>query len=192
VPRIVPIVEGHGEVESVPLLIRRIAESVASTQYVDVFRPIRVKRQKIVIEGELEKAIELAAMQTNAGDAILVLLDAEQDCPATLGPSLLARAVRARSDRNIRVVIAKREYEAWFLAAAHSIAGHRGLAANLEQPSDPEGNPSAKAWLTAHMRAGAAYRETLDQPALTAIFDLQAARNAPSFDKLWRDVASVV
>ena len=28
------------------------------------------------------------------------------------------------------------------------------------------------------------YSETLDQPALTAILDLDAARAAPSFDKL--------
>ena len=35
------------------------------------------------------------------------------------------------------------------------------------------------------MPAGQGYRETLHQPALTAIFDLDAAREAPSFDKLW-------
>ena len=36
------------------------------------------------------------------------------------------------------------------------------------------------------------YRETLDQAALSAVFDLDAARSAPSFDKLWRDVASLL
>ena len=42
------------------------------------------------------------------------------------------------------------------------------------------------------MPAGQGYRETLHQPALTAIFDLDAAREAPSFDKLWRDVTALL
>jgi hypothetical protein len=32
------------------------------------------------------------------------------------------------------------------------------------------------------------YREVLDQPALTALFDLSAARRADSFDKCFREV----
>ena len=42
------------------------------------------------------------------------------------------------------------------------------------------------------MPPGRSYRETLHQPALTAIFDLDAARCAPSFDKLWRDVSELL
>ena len=41
------------------------------------------------------------------------------------------------------------------------------------------------------MPVGQRYRETLHQPALTAIFDPDAARAAPSFDKLWRDVTAL-
>ena len=39
------------------------------------------------------------------------------------------------------------------------------------------------------MPRGQRYRATLHQAALTAIFDLDAARAAPSVDKLWRDVS---
>ncbi len=42
------------------------------------------------------------------------------------------------------------------------------------------------------MPAGRTYRETLDQPAMTSLFDLDEARSAPSFDKLWRDVESLL
>ena len=42
------------------------------------------------------------------------------------------------------------------------------------------------------MPSGQRYRETPHQPALTAIFDLDAARAAPSFDKLWRDVSELL
>ena len=41
---------------------------------------------------------------------------------------ILERAASVRSDRRIQVVLAQREYEAWFLAAADSIAGYRELA----------------------------------------------------------------
>ena len=36
------------------------------------------------------------------------------------------------------------------------------------------------------------YSPKLDQPELTKIFDLDSARKAPSFDKLWRDVDSLL
>lgn len=36
------------------------------------------------------------------------------------------------------------------------------------------------------------YVATLDQPALAAVMDLAAARRAGSFDKLWRDLASLL
>jgi len=32
------------------------------------------------------------------------------------------------------------------------------------------------------------YSETVDQPAFSAVFDLQLARKAPSFDKFYREV----
>ena len=98
-----------------------------------------------------------------------------------------------RSDRRIRVVLAQREYEAWFLAAADSIAGHRELAGDTTAPADPESVRDAKGWLTSRMPPGRAYRETRDQPALTMMFDLdQAKRGAQSFDKLWRTVVDLM
>jgi hypothetical protein len=112
--------------------------------------------------------------------------------PAEKGPEILARAVKARPDRQVRVVLAKREFEAWFLAAARSIAGERGLVADLVPPPDPEGVGDAKGWLRRHSDPGRTYRETIDQPALVELFDLDAARAANSFDKLWRDVIGLL
>ena len=190
--RIVALVEGHGEVAAVPLLLRRIADVVSPGLNIDMPRPIRVPRQRLLSRGELERAIELAARQAGADGRILILLDANSDCPKDLGPKILSRAFAARKDRTIRVVLAKVEYEAWFLAAADSIAGSRGLDPATTAPPDPESIADAKGWLTDHMRAGRSYRETLDQPALTSVFDLASARKAPSFDKMWRDVTSLL
>jgi hypothetical protein len=151
-----------------------------------------VPKTKLLKAGELERTVELAARQTQEGDAVLILIDADDHCPAHLAPQLLLRAQARRRDRAMRVVLANREYEAWFIAAAESIGGHRHLLPDLRPPDDPESIRDAKGWLTHNSRAGSAYRETLDQPALTQVFDLQRARRSPSFDKLCRDLASLV
>ncbi|ETW97885.1 MAG: hypothetical protein ETSY1_21010 [Candidatus Entotheonella factor] len=189
--RVVSIVEGHGDVEAVPLLLRRIFYDLLGRADVMVLRSIRVPKTKLVKSGELERAVELAARQTQDGDAVLILIDADDDCPAELAPQLLSRATETRADRHIRVVLANKEYEAWFLAAVESIAGHRHLRPDLTPPAAPETIRDAKGWLTQYSRPQTAYRETLDQPALTQIFDLNQARTCPSFDKLCRDMASL-
>ncbi|MXZ72229.1 MAG: DUF4276 family protein [Acidobacteria bacterium] len=190
--RLATIVEGHGEVEAVPILLRRIAEQVAPALSLRLPRPIRVNRQRVLTAGELERAVEFAARQGQTGGGVLVLLDANGDCPAELGPQLLRRATEARGDRAIRVVLAASEYEAWFLAAAGSIAGRHGVHPGTVRPKHPESIRDAKGWLSKQMPTGQRYRQTLHQPAFTAIFDLEAARTAPSFDKLWRDVSALL
>ena len=114
-----------------------------------------------------------------------MLLDANGDCPAELGAALLRRARAARPDLLIEVVLAKCEYEAWFIAAADSLRGTRGISNAANVPPDPESIRGAKEWLRARMSGP--YSSTADQAALTARFDMTAARRrAPSFDKMWR------
>jgi Domain of unknown function (DUF4276) len=181
------IVEGQGDLEAVPILLRRIAQEQLPGLSV-VVHPFRIPRTRLLKEGELERAVELAARRVGREGGVLVLLDSDDDCPAQLGPVLLARAVRARSDVPLRVVLAHRELEAWFLAGAESLRGRRGLRDDLASPANPESIRGAKEWLTSRMSADRHYVETLDQPALSAVLDLAAARRADSFDKLWRDV----
>ncbi len=62
---------------------------------------------------------------------LLLLLDAEEDCPAKLAPRLLERARAARCDADVACVLAKRQLENWFKAAAASLAGVSGLPNDL-------------------------------------------------------------
>lgn len=190
--RIAPIVEGFGDVEAVPILIRRIATEFDPSMSVVVLRPFRVPRSKLVKVGEIERAVEFAARATGSQGAIVVLVDSDDDCPATLGPALLGRAKITRSDRPIGVVLAKYEFEAWFLAAAESLRGRRRLRNDITAPPDPEGVRDAKGWLSDRMPPNSRYREVLDQPALTQLFDMTAARTAPSFDKCWRELTRML
>jgi hypothetical protein len=186
------IVEGHGEIEAVPILVRRITQEVYPNLVVQLIPPVRVPKSRLIKQRELERTVEFVARGVGQQGGILILLDSDDECPATLGPGLLARARQVRADLPIRVILAKREFEAWFLASAESLRGRRGLADNLESPPNPESIRGAKEWLTARMSEGRRYVETLDQPALTASFDLQRARAAASFDKLFRDVLAVI
>ena len=186
------IVEGHGEVEAVPILIRRVAESLYPELLVDTPRPIRVSRNQIVKAGELERTVELAARKISGQGALFILLDSDDDCPAQLGPELLSRALQARSDLPIAVVLAKYEFESWFLAAAESLRGHKGLRNDLQPPNNPEAIHGAKEWLSQRMDSGRIYSPTVDQPGFTAHFDLDQARQADSFDKCYRDIVRLL
>lgn len=186
--RIATIVEGHGDVVAVPLLLRRLAERHGTA--VNVTRPIRIPRGKLVKREEFQRAIELAARQTSRQDHILVLFDADDGCAAQLGPELLTWAAATRPDRRIRVVLAVREFEAWFVAAAASLAGQRGLASDVTSPDDPESVRDAKGWLSARMQTH--YSETIDQPAFAATVDLDAACRCASFAKLQREVQAML
>ena len=189
--RIIAIVEGDGEVEAVPLLIRRISSEVSPLTPLDVFRPIRVRRQQVLKEGELERYVNLGAVRVGDGGCILILLDANGDCPAELGPTILHRARAARPDRHIEVILAKCEYETWFIAAVESVADKRGISPDLSVPQDPESLRGAKEWLCNRMSRP--YRPTADQAALTALFDMVAARErSPSFDKMWRAIIALL
>ena len=125
---------------------------------------------------------------------ILVLIDCDRDggCPAREGPALTRRACRARADMEISVVLAKKEYEAWFLAAAESLRGRCGLPEDLVGDPNPEDIRGAKEWLSKHMSGNRRYSETTDQATLTGVFDLQAARRADSFDKCYREIVRLL
>ena len=144
-------------------------------------------------ESFLENAVTFARRkldQCDGGHAILILRDADDDCPGHDAPELLARAEPVAAPIPVSVVFAKTEYETWFLAAVHSLRGDWGIANDATAPADPEAIRGAKEYLERHcMVEGATYSPTVDQPALTSKLSFEEARpTCPSFDKLWRDL----
>lgn len=160
----------------------------------NILPPIRVPASRLLKTGELERSVEFAARKLQGNGGILVLLDCDWDqcCPAHEAPPPLIRAHAARSDMLIAVILAKQEYEAWFLAAAESLRGIGGLPTNLQPPADPENIRAAKEWLSRQMPRGRSYAETVDQAAFTSQFDLELARRSNSFDKCYRDLRAML
>lgn len=190
--RIASIVEGDGEVEALPVLLRRIVLELVPDLSLSVTRPIRVPRGKMLKEDEFARYLRLAMMRaTDEGTAgvTVVLLDADDDCPVEIASRLLETAARAEPDGLIAVVAAVKEFEAWFLASAESLRGKRSLRGDLVAPPDPEAVRNAKGWLQENRTDQRAYSPTIDQPALAAAMDItQARQRSPSFDKLCRDL----
>jgi len=164
-------------------------------EHAEILQPIRRSRGKFLkeSEGDLEKAVALAALKVRqaGGGLILILVDAEDDCErlGSLGPLLLERARKSRGDMDISCVIANVMFETWFVATAESLDAYLELQ-GVEIPQDPEAKKAGKGWIKKHMKSGH-YSETVDQPRLTANMNLQMCRDrSKSFDKLCRELES--
>jgi len=182
-----PIVEGHAEVESVPLLLRRIFAKLGVSD-IQVARPFRVKRNRVVKPGELERAISQTIRDRAEVGGIMVLIDSDDDCPAELGLQLLDRAKKT-THIPVSVVLAHREFECWLLASKESLRGINGIVENATAPPNPENIRGAKEHLTRNMTRGRRYLAVDDQVTFAETFDLNVARQrCPSFDKCYREV----
>ena len=91
-PTISTVVEGHGEVQALSTLIRRIAAIVPPASGLRLTDPIRVPRDRLLRSNELERCVELAARTSGPDGRVLILLDADDDCPRDLAPEILRRA----------------------------------------------------------------------------------------------------
>jgi len=193
---IFPIVEGHGEVTAVPELLRRLAFNEFGNYQLRVLRPFRLPRGKMTADRNLEKAVELGARKLaneEGAGGIFVLLDADDDCPAELGPRLLARVAAVRPELLASVVVARAEYESWFLASAVALRGVNSVRADASPPDEPELIRDAKGFMERKLLLpGAKYSETVDQVSLTAAMSFIEARSCPSFDKLYRDMTRML
>ena len=171
--KIQPIVEGHGEVSAVPVLLRRLRDEAGAFD-LDVNPAIRRKRSELVTEAGVRKAVRLALLQPES-NAILILFDSDDDCPKTLAPQIEGWAKGEASITPCAVVMAHREYESWFLATVESLRGKKGILSTAISHPNPETPRDAKGQLEQRMGPGRSYSETSDQAGLSGTFDLAVA-----------------
>lgn len=193
---IIPIVEGHGEVEAVPMLLRSLWYPLGGVGEIHVLKPIRKPRSSLVIEERTRNYVEFAARKlaqqpSSPHKVILILLDADTDLPCQLGPKLVGWATTSRSDLRCMCVVANREYETWFAASAESLIERGLIKSDARIVEHPETDHVGKAWVKRWIAKGT-YSETTDQAKLSAALDIALARRrAPSFDKLCRELESL-
>jgi len=186
VSQVACIVEGDGEVSALPVLLRRMAQWRTPDAVVQVMAPIRVAKDRFLNkQQEFERHLLLAAAKCGEDGWVLLLLDADDDCPAEKGREVAARARSVLPHRRVAVIFANREYEAWFIAAAASLNGYRGFGLLPgDEAQEAERPRNAKGWMAQRM-AARTYRETTDQAAFSARIDLELAfARSRSFRKL--------
>jgi hypothetical protein len=83
-PVIAAVVEGQGEVAAVPVLLSRLLSEIAPGRYFDLPRPYRIGRGTLLAPSGIERAVAAIGEQRGPRVGVLVLLDADDDCPAEL------------------------------------------------------------------------------------------------------------
>ena len=181
-PAIIPIVEGDGDVKAVPLLIRRLLEDYQRWEW-SVGHPKKAG-SIIAFSQNLSRFLHYAQAEDDCG-AILVLLDLDDGCPLREATDLAEKSRLLNQPHPVAIVLAHREYEAWFLASLTTICGSYDLPPDLVYVGDVEARRGAKQWLTAHMPPGKAYKATFHQAKLTQRIDFEIARqHSRSFRRL--------
>ena len=194
-PMIVPVVEGDGEVSALPPLLLRILLQLHCRPDVSITqgkRGVVNARGRSKLEKDLEKYLLHAQNKRDCG-AILVLADADDDCPVTKFHEMSQRCEQSGITVPVQVVYAHREYESWFLASLNTIRGTHNIPETATLTRDVEPIADPKKWLSDQMPHGMAYKETAHQASFTSSMDLDMAyQNSRSFRRLCHALEQLV
>ncbi|MCC7349574.1 MAG: hypothetical protein IT446_03315 [Phycisphaerales bacterium] len=153
---VAPIVEGHGDVPAIRVLLNRMNPSF------HVATPVRYPRSKLILPEHLSRAAQIAATNIRCKGGLLLMLDADEDCAKTLGPKLQDRLEKCLPNVLCRVVLPVREFEAWIVGG-----NNRYVTIDPDSTGDLKGKIKS---IHGH------YKETVDQPKLIAAADLELLR----------------
>lgn len=185
------IVEGQGDGIAVPSLITRIlVDHHAYFSAILPKPPMKVSRSRFASKfDDFERALRLLAP---ASDAIVVIIDSDDDDPDELRRGLESRASITAGHLPVIIAPAVKEYEAWLLASVPEMAGLAGVSPDATAPNDPESVRDAKGAFR-HCLADRRYSESVDQKRYTSLIDVaRAAERSPSFRRLVDALARLV
>ncbi|HYW08057.1 MAG TPA: hypothetical protein VE913_13935 [Longimicrobium sp.] len=189
------IVEGYGEIDAVEALLARLWADLGHG-----YIPWRAVRGKNLLQREgVEKYAEVARRRPRCA-ALLLLRDADDDCPKQTGP-LTAGWLR---DLGLpfpgAVTLFRREYETMFLPCLPDMAGRPlrsaagielpGIRAGAEYLDDYETPRDAKGVVSTFFTGNRSYKPTVHQLPLTRMLNFARLRESelPSFGTLERSL----
>lgn len=177
--RVLPIVEGDGDLSAMPVLIRRVAEA-AGHHGIQVLKPhkrgdlpkVRSRFDDFLGAALLEQAPILWVMDYDCKECD----DVERDLAA-----LVERAKQSHVDQPLEFAFFVKEFESLFLADRETtVAYFPDIPPTTRWPTDPESLRNAKGWLSEARPRGMAYKETMHQVRLAARVDLDRLRHRSS------------
>lgn len=186
------VVEGYGELEAAHNLIVRLSQDLG--YFLHWSQPRRFP--KLHLQQGIVKAAEVIRAQADA-DALLILRDEDDRCPAQTGPEIAAWLRALRLPFPAAAVMLCREYETLFLPCIDLMAGkplrnnaneRPGILPGTRFEGDPESIRGVKEWLSRRFPKGSSYKPTLDQLPMTRMISFDRLRSCglPCFGSLER------
>ena len=135
--RIVLFVEGEGEAEAVPKLVKQLLTEQKAWDAISLDpAPFRVGEVNKLVKNkyhEWKRKLGASLKRRNVGGVLLVLdgdvkkVEGDTFCAAKVAKSLASEAasVGGGVTFSIGVVFARQEYESWLIAGIESLAGQR-------------------------------------------------------------------
>lgn len=189
--RILPIVEGHGDLKAVPPLLRALLNH-HELYDVQVLAPHK-RGELPKITARFDDYFKIALKEEAA---ILWVLDfdcADCICPVTEATKLYERANMLRPGWPFKLAFVVKEFESLFLAEVAAAKHVLGIDEALTFPLNPEGIRDAKGWLSRALPKGVAYKETVHQEKIAAQLDFHVLRaRSDSFEHLERSLLYLV
>jgi len=182
--KIVPIVEGEGEIDAVPKLIYKILRHLGRHDFVVTDGKNAGGSSNLKKQADLTRLLRAAERESGIIGS-LILIDADDDCPMTLATEIVQLVKQISVRYSVVVVVANREYEAWLIASLPTIRGNQEIDANSIYSGDVEARRGAKEWITNQMQGSRKYNPIVDQVILTQKIDVDlAVANSRSFRRL--------
>lgn len=177
--------EGHGEVAAALNLVTRLWAELSLPR--DRIWKEALRGLALTTESGFHKTCALLRSKHDCAGA-LILRDEDDGCPAVRGPQAADWLQAAALPFPAAVVLAKCEYEAWFLPCLPQMAGQAltdpqgnprpGLRHGASFAGDPEAIRDVKGLLSQLYEGGRSYKPTLDQLSLTRLVDLPTLRSS--------------
>lgn len=166
------ILEGPGDGEAVPELLRRLSDF----QVFPVSKPIKNQSVgKLAPAGELERFVNYALGRE--GDSVLILVDADEHCAKDIAERWSKRIAALKPSKKVGLGLFVREYESLFLACIDLIAKrYPNYGWHLDEWSMDQNHETprgVKERLSGMMRKGKGYKATMDQAKFTSIIDFK-------------------
>lgn len=186
------IVEGPGDMQAAPVLIRRIAEHHGYNN-IRVLPPHKrgdLPKVKANFDNYFKMAIKEKAV-------IIWIIDfdcATCNCVAEEAEQLYKKAHDIYPDWPFKVAFMVKEFESLFLSEPEAT---RKVLKEIPKekvfPENPENIRGAKEWLSKAMPSGFTYKETVHQVKLAAAVDLNNLRNSSaSFRHLEQSILALI
>jgi len=186
------LVEGDGDVKSMPLLFRNCANHLQLYNLTLSHMPIKVGDPIGACNGARFIKLFTYAIGLKDTDAVLVCLDCDDDCSIKISKLIHARIreLATSFDKPAAICLFNREYESMFLANISILAQSRSdISCGVFQDTDWHKYRDAKGKFSS-MLLGLSYKETRDQEKYTAAIDIESTRKKyPALDHFLNSIA---